>query len=136
MQAEARATLLASSKETNWHYPHCQEGKSSWCIYNQVKANDINTNRPDPGHPLLVIVKLSPICDQLSDESILKICLHDLAQNQSESFNATIWDRIPKIRYGLQLEFGVYNAVANSKVGRKCSMFTYEKMNDTWKIYP
>ena len=99
MLAAVRATLLACSKEKkNWHYAHCPEGKNSWRKCNQDKANDTNTYRPGPGLPLLIVVKLRPIFDQLSDERSLIKCLHGLAKNQSESFNATTSDRIPKIR--------------------------------------
>ena len=40
-----------------------------------------------------------------------KKCLHGLTQNQNESFNGTIWNRIPIGTYvGLrQLEIGVYD---------------------------
>ena len=36
MQAAVRATLfhVASSKQNNWHYPHCPVGSDSWCKHN------------------------------------------------------------------------------------------------------
>ena len=65
---------------------------------------------------------------------MLKKCLHGLTQNQNESFNSMIWERIPKTHYvGLtQLELGVYDAVANFNIGRKASILIYEQM----KIVP
>ena len=41
MQSAVRATLFhfASSKENNWHYPHCPEDSDSWCKYNEDVAN-------------------------------------------------------------------------------------------------
>ena len=62
---------------------------------------------------------------------LLITCLHGLTQNQNESFNATIWDRLPKSRYVplLQLEFGVHDTVAYFNIGCKCSMLNYEKIN-------
>ena len=56
--------------------------------------------------------------------------MHGRTQNQNESFNAMIWDRLPKIRFvSLQLlKLGVYDAVANFNVGRKASVLIYEKL--------
>ena len=49
--------------------------------------------------------------------------LHGKTQNQNESFNSMIWDRIPKTRYVslTQLELGVYDAVANFNIVKKVS---------------
>ena len=57
--------------------------------------------------------------------------LHGKTQNQNESFNSMIWDRIPQMRYVsfTQLEFGMYDAVANFNIGKKASVLIYEKMN-------
>ena len=63
MQAATRATLfhVASSKDNNWHYPHCPEGTNSWCKFNQDKADGTSTYKPGPGLPLPVLLKLKPI---------------------------------------------------------------------------
>ena len=84
-----------------------------------------------PGLPLPVLLKLKPIFQVLSHEDLLNKCLHGLTQNQNESFNAMIWDRVPKSRYVSfsQLELGVYDAVANFNIGRKASMLIFEKLN-------
>ena len=54
-----------------------------------------------------------------------------MTQNQNKSFNAMIWSRIPKSTYVWfsQLQLGVYDAVANFNIGRKASIFTFEKLN-------
>ena len=67
---------------------------------------------PGPDLPILIIAKLKPIFAELSDASLLKKCLHGKTQNSNESFNRTIWDRIPKTTYVSlqQLEFGTYVA--------------------------
>ena len=133
MQAAVRATLfrVASSKENNWHYPHCPEGKDSWCKFHQDRANGTSTYKPGPGLPLDVVIKLKPIFAELSDETLLEKCLHGKTQNQNESFNSMIWDHIPKTRYVslTQLELGVYDAVANFNIGKKASVLTYEIMD-------
>ena len=132
MQAATRATLfhVASSKDNNWRYPHCPEGTNSWCKFNQDKADGTSTYKPGPGLPLPVLLKLKPIFQVLSHEDLLNKCLHGLTQNQNESFNAMIWDRVPKSRYVSfsQLELGVYDAVANFNIERKASMLIFEKL--------
>ena len=57
--------------------------------------------------------------------------LHGKTQNQNESFNSMIWDRIPKTRYVslTQLELGFYDPVANFNIVKKASVLIYEKMN-------
>ena len=76
-------------------------------------------------------MKLKPIFAELGDESLMEKCLHGKTQNQNESFNSMIWDRIPQMRYVsfTQLEFGMYDAVANFNIGKKASVLIYEKMN-------
>ena len=76
MQAAVRATLfhVASSKENNWHYPHCPEGKDSWCKFHQDRANGTSTCKPRPGLLLDIVMKLKPIFAELSDESLLEKC--------------------------------------------------------------
>ena len=101
MENNIRATLfhVASSKENNWHCPHFPEGKDSWCKFHQDRANGTSTYKPGPGLPLDIVMKLKPIFAELSDETLLEKCLHGKTQNQNESFNPMIWDRIPKTRY-------------------------------------
>ena len=140
MQSAVRATLfhVASSKQNNWHNPHCPEGSDSWCKHNQDKANNTNTYKPGPGLPLSVVMKVKPVFEELSTDKLLRKCLHGLTQNQNESFNATIWERLPKTRFDsrTQLEFGVYDAVANFNIGRKASVLIFEKLNIPSGAYP
>ena len=60
---------------------------------------------------------------------LLEKCLHGLSQNRNESFNGTIWNRIPKGTYvGLrQLEIGVYDAIAHFNIGSEAAILVYEK---------
>ena len=133
MKAGVRATLfhVASSKENNWHYPHCPEGKDGWCSFHQDRANGASTYMPGPSLPLNIVMKLKPIFADLSDESLLEKRLHGETQNQNESFNLMIWDGIPKMRYVslTQLELRLFDAVANFSIGKKDSVLIYEKMN-------
>lgn len=132
MKAATLASLfhVASSKNVNLHYPHCPTGSSSWCRYNADKANGTNLYKPGPGLPMDVILKVRPIFEDLSKESELEKCLHGKTQNSNESFNGTIWDRIPKTTYVslTSLKLGVYDAVANFNIGFKATILMYEKM--------
>ena len=133
MQAAVRGTLfhVASSKENNWHYLHCPEGKDSWCKFHQDRVNCTSIYKPGPALPLDIVMKLSPIFAELSDERLLEKCLYRKTQNQNKSVNSMIWDQIPKTRYVslTQLKLGVYDAVANFNIGKKVSVLNYEKMN-------
>ena len=57
----------------------------------------------------------------LSKDSELEKYLHGKTQNGNESFNGLIWERIPKTTSVtlLNLDFGVYDAVANFNIGMK-----------------
>ena len=139
MKAGVLATLfhVASSKNNNWHFPHCPTGSNSWCKYNRDKENDTKLYKPGPGLPLEIVHKIRPIFECLSKDSELEKCLHGKTQNANESFNGTIWDRIPKTNYvSLEnLSFGVYDAVANFNIGMKSSVLIYEKLNMVPGVY-
>ena len=73
---------------------------------------------------------MKTILADLSSDALLEKCLHGLTQNQNESFNVTIWNRIPKGTYvGLrQLEIGVYDAIAHFNIGSKAAVLIFEKL--------
>ena len=121
---------VSSSKNNNVHYPNCPTGSNSWCKYNTDKANGTNTYKPGPGLPLDIIHKLRPVYVELTQEKELQKCLHGKTQNANESFNAKIWDRIPKNNYVSldNLKFGVYNAVGNYNIGMKSTVLIFEKL--------
>ena len=132
MQKAVRACLfyVASSETNNYHNAYCPTGEDSWCRYQRDKALGTNTYKHGVGLPLSVLKHVKPIFEELSSESLLKDCLHGKTQNQNESFNGTIWERLPKSKFVTftQLKFGAYDAVANFNIGRKASVLIYEKM--------
>ena len=132
MKKAIHATLfhVASSNKNNWH-THCPTGVSSWCRYQQDKVTGATTYKPGPGLPLKIIANLKPIYNDLSTDQLLNKCLHGKTQNQNESYNGTIWERLPKSKYCSfkQLEFGVFDAVANFNIGRKATILIYEKLD-------
>ena len=87
--------------------------------------------KPDVGLSNDVVKALKPILLELPDNKLLKKCLHGKTQNANESFNAMIWNRIPKTRYcGLdKLEFAVYDAVAHFDIGRMATIKVFETLN-------
>ena len=115
---------VASSATRHWH-DHCEPGPESWCKYQADIANKTNTFKPGPGLPPDVIVHVKPILIDLTKDELLKKCLHGKTQNQNESFNNTIWSRVPKSTYvGLaQLEIAVYDAVSHFNVGKMAAFF-------------
>ena len=131
MKKAVHATLfhVASSTKNNWH-THCPTGKDSWCRFNRDKATGKSTYRPGPGLPMEVIKHLKPIYEELSADVLIRKCLHGQTQNQNESLNCMIWERIPKTKYVgfTQLEFGVYDAVANFNIGRKSTVDIYRRL--------
>ena len=66
----------------------------------------------------------------MSQDSLLKRCLHGRTQNANESFNSIVWKRIPKATYvSLQtFKFGVFDSVAHFNVGTKAAVLLFEKM--------
>ena len=63
---------------------------------NQDISNKTTTYVPGPGLPKNVILQVKPIFVNLSEDDLLEKCLHGKTQNQNESFNGMIWQRIPK----------------------------------------
>ena len=100
MKKAILATLFhcASSKE-NEYDTYCPDGENSWCLYKSDKLKGTHKYKPGPGLPLSVIAELKPIFSRLSQDTLLMTCLHGKTQNQDESFNKMIWDRVPKTTY-------------------------------------
>ena len=132
MKNEIFASLfhIASTKKNQWH-DHCPKVKNSWCLIQRDKINKTTMYKPDVGLPLSVIAHVKPIYKDLSEDSLLLMCLNGLTQNANESFNAMIWERVPKIRFvGFEkLKFGVLDAVASFNIGSKASLQIMEVLN-------
>ena len=127
MKKDIHAALfhVASSAKDNYH-THCPNGPDSWCGFKRDKEN----YKPGPGLQLDVIKHVKPIFIDLSQESLLEKCLDGKTQNQNESFNNLIWERVPKANFvGFNaLETAVYDAVAQFNCGRKSVIDIYEKL--------
>ena len=120
MKKAIHASLFhcASSKERDLHQ-HCPEGPGSWCRRNKDLANKTKFYKPGPGLPDDIIRDLKPIYVRLSDDSLLTKCLDGKTQNQNESLNGMIWDRLPKgVFVGPDtLRLGVCDAIGHFNIG-------------------
>ena len=100
MKKAIHASLMhCASTEARPLHDHCPTGSASWCRYQQDKANGTKLYKHGPGLPLEVIAKLKPEYIRLSEDSLLERCLHGKTQNQNESLNGMIWQRVPKEVY-------------------------------------
>ena len=63
--------------------------------------------------------------------------MHGKTQNANESFNGTIWERIPKNTFVTlpNLKFGVYDGVAHCNIRMKASVLIFEKLNFVPVVY-
>ena len=63
--------------------------------------------------------------------------MHGKTQNANESFNGTIWERIPKNTFVTlpNLKFGVYDGVAHCNIRMKASVLNFEKVNFVPVVY-
>ena len=132
MKSAIYASLFhcASSKKRNLHH-HCPNGADSWCRYKQDRANQTSNYVPGPGLPDDIIKLVKPIFIRLSSDELLSKCLDGKIQNQNESINGMIWNRIPKnIFVGFDvLEFGVYDAVAHFNIGAEAAVNIFKEVN-------
>ena len=122
---------VASNKDNSYHYPYCPIVLNSWRKYNADTANNAQFYKPGPGLPRNIIYKIRPMFLELSKDNELEKCLHGKTQNANESFNIpeTTFVALPN------LEFGVYDAVANFNIGMKASVLIYEKLNSVPGIH-
>ena len=60
----------------------------------------------------------------MTGDTLLRNCLQEKTQNQNESLNGMVWERIPKTSYTAleKLEFGVLDAIANFNCGRTATL--------------
>ena len=79
---------------------------------------------------MTVITHIKPIYEVLSKDELLEKCVHGKTQNQNESFNALIWERLPKTTYVslTTSKFGTYDAVAHFNIGKKSSILIFENL--------
>mgnify|MGYP000371403211 CR=1 FL=1 len=107
----------------------CPKGPDSWCGYQKAAANAAEY---DHKHylPFTVMETIKPIFRELSDVNLLKKCLHGHTQNQNESFNNCIWERVPKTTFvGHKIIcVGVHDAVITFNNGALHRLLVFKEM--------
>ena len=96
----------------------CPRELESWCKYQADKQNNTTTYKDKAGLPAAARELIKPIFMDLSNDKLLKKCLHGKTQN-NESINNLIWTRCPKDVYVgcAVLERGTASAVINFNQG-------------------
>ena len=97
----------------------CPRTPDSWCKYQLDKLNGTSMYNDKPGIPAIIRDTIKPIFLNLSDDDLLKKCLHGKTQNNNESLNGMIWKRCPKDVFvgKTTIEIGVASAVLNFNDG-------------------
>ncbi len=131
MKAAIAAVLfhVASTDLKPWHN-HCPHGADSWCGFKRDEALGTKVLEHGKGLSLDIIKHAKPIFEDLQSDTLLNKCLHGKTQNQNESFNSTIWKRVPKdIFIGAKtFNMGVNDAVAHFNDGNIATLNIYDEM--------
>lgn len=90
----------------------CPKGQDSWCKYQKnITGGEPYQHKHSLPREVMEIIK--PVFRDLSDQELLKKCMHGRTQNPNECFNSIIWERLPKNVF-VQLEtlkLGVMDAI-------------------------
>ena len=131
MESDVLASLWhCASNDKKPLHTHCPDGKESWCDYKRDKANKTSTYKHSKGLPLDVSLQMKPVYARFSDKELLRKCLDGKTQNQNESFNGMIWQRVPKtVSVGSDaFQLRVYDAVAHFNIGNQGTIKVFEAL--------
>ena len=119
----------ALSETNNWHR-YCPEGETSWCGLMRDKAKGTTDYKHGKSLPMSVVTAIKPIYSRLSADELLVKCLDCKTQNQNESLNGMIWNRLPKQVFIQSdvLQLGVYDAISHFNLGACAAIKTLEQM--------
>ena len=97
----------------------CPKNDMSWCKYQADIINNTNTYKYKTGIHNKIFRLVKPVFMELSDDELLKKCLHGKTQNANESVNGVIWKKCPKDIYvgRSTLEMGVDSAIISFNFG-------------------
>ena len=103
----------SEASDLNTRHSMCPRTSDSWCKFQADKVNSTSLYKYKPGLPAIIRDTIKPVFMDLSNDNLLKKCLHGQTQNNNESINGVIWKRCPKdIFVGrTTLEIGVASAV-------------------------
>ena len=115
--------MILACKASMFHvagyHDACPQGQESWCQYQLDRVNNTSLYKDKKVLPLDVRQAILPIYLDLCKRENLEKCLHGRTQNNNESFNGMIWNRVPKATHvGIDiLSLGVYDAIAHFNDG-------------------
>ena len=100
-------------------------------MYQVDEANGTSLHVPGKGLPSGAIRHVKAVFDDLSNDSLLMKCLHGKTQNQNESFNGMIWNRVPKSRFIKYKQFAtvIFDATAHFNIGNLATLMIYDKLD-------
>lgn len=87
---------LSENKNIESRHKFCPRTADSWCKYQSDKITGKDTYKDKVNLPTAIKEVMEPIFKDLSDDSLLKKCLHGQTQNANEALNKMIWQRCPK----------------------------------------
>ena len=68
----------------------CPQTSMSWCKYEVDKVNGTDLYKEDAGIHNKIFKLIKPVFMELSDDELLKKCIHGKTQNTNESLNGVI----------------------------------------------
>ncbi|GFU68604.1 uncharacterized protein TNCV_1125901 [Trichonephila clavipes] len=97
----------------------CPVGDESWCKFQRAKASNIVYQDKSLDLPQNIVNTIKPVYMDLCDRNLLKKCLQGKTQNPNESFNAILWQILPKEVFveHQTLRLGAYIAVVQFNNG-------------------
>ncbi|GIY87919.1 uncharacterized protein CDAR_178081 [Caerostris darwini] len=109
----------------------CPIGKESWYFYQQAMANGKTISEKYTGLPNNILNIIKPVYLELCSRDLLQKCLHGKTQNANESFNSTLWRRVPKETFVWlkTVKIGAYDAAIQFNVGYMGCLTVFEKLN-------
>ena len=122
LDAMIKATMASFYHVAGCH-DKCPKTSDSWCQY-QLDQRNFTKKYKEKLLPLDVRKHILPVYNDLCRPEMLEKCLHGKTQNPNESFNGTVWNRIPKANHvGLTcFKLGVYDAISHFNYGEKATL--------------
>ena len=74
----------------------CPRDEYSWCKWQLNKLKGTNTHTNKIKLPIFIYNLIKPVFKDLSNDDLLRKCLHGQTQNSSEVFHSIVWTRCPK----------------------------------------
>lgn len=123
-----------SSTDSNPQHEFCPTGVDSWCKYRKAEAeNKLKNYKHPPAFDNDIQELLKPIYEDLTTDDLLERCVGANTQNNNESFNACVWNIVPKHMFAGKkiIEIAAYSAACVFNEGS----FTILKVMETMGVH-